>query len=170
VRQALAELRDNLQRETFYEHLPAIDTAASTVLTRFQALYDEAFAARRQAYKEALDALCGTSGWPDLKEAEQAEVSRRLRERHTEDPHPEPWRQAETILDSLRDQADASKGILAAAQVALRKLVTPQAVEISVRSLLSGAITSQEELDAALAALREEIEKALADGRPVVLI
>jgi ABC-type transporter Mla subunit MlaD len=140
------------------------------VLDRFHELYKEAFAARRRAYTDALETLYGTSGWTDLKEAEQADVARRLRERSAEEPLGEPWRQAATILGSLRDQADAAKGLLDAAHEALRKLVTPQAVEINVRALLSGPISNQEELDAALTAIREEIEKTLADGKPVVLV
>jgi len=170
ARQTLAELHDHLERETFYEHLPAIERAATTVLDRFRALYSDAFAARRKAYGDALDALYRASGWSDLKEAEQADVARRLRERSAEEPLHEPWRQAATILGSLRDQADAAKALLDGALEALRKLVTPQAVEINVRALLSGPITSPEELDAALAAIREETEKALADGKPVLLV
>ena len=169
ARKALTKLHDYLESETFYEHLPAIESAAATVLDRFHVLYSEAFAARRHAYAEALEALYRASGWSDLKEAEQADVAQRLRARSAEEPLDDPWRQAATILGSLRDQADAAKGLLHAALEALRKLVTPQAVEIHVRSLLSGPISNQEELDAALTVIREEIEKALADGKPVVL-
>lgn len=170
ARKTLTKLHDHLESETFYEHLPAIESAAATVLDSFHALYGEAFAVRQQAYVDALETLYRASGWSDLKEAEQADVARRLRERSAEKPLDEPWRQAATILGSLRDQADAAKGLLEAALDALRKLVTPQAVEINVRSLLSGPISNQEELDAALTAIRAEIEKALADGKPVVLV
>jgi hypothetical protein len=170
AREALTNLHDHLESETFYEHLPAIESAAATVLDRFHALYSEAFAARRQAYADALETLYRASGWSDLKEAEQADVEQRLRERSAEEPLDEPWRQAAIILGSLCDQADAAKGLLDAALEALRKLVTPQAVEINVRALLSGPISNQEELDAALAAIRDEIERALADGKPVVLV
>jgi len=169
-RQALAELHDHLERETFYDHLPAIESAATTVLDRFHTLYIKAFTVRRQAYTDALETLYHASGWSDLKEAEQAEVAGRLRERCEEKPLDEPWRQAATMLVSLRDQTDAVNGLLEAALVALRRLVTPKAIEIRVRSLLSGPISSQDELDAALTAIREEIENALADGTPVVLV
>ena len=168
--QALAQLHDHLERETFYEHLPVIESAAATVLDRFHTLYNEAFAARRQAYVHALETLDHAAGWSDLKEAEQADLARRLRERSADEPLDEPWRHAATILGSLRDQADAAKGLLDAALEALRKLVTPQAVEIIVRSLISGPISSQQDLNTALTAIREEIEKALADGKPVVLV
>lgn len=170
VRHAMAELHDHLERETFYEHLPAIESSASTVLDRFQELYKEAYALRRQAYTDALETLYGTSGWSALKDAEQAEVAQRLRARSAEKPLDEPWRQASTILGSLRDQADAAKGLRDTALEALRKLVTPQAVEVNVQTLLAGPISNQDELDAALTAIREEIEKAFADGKPVVLV
>jgi hypothetical protein len=170
AREALTTLHDHLESETFYEHLPAIESTAATVLARFHALYSEAFAARRQAYAEALETLYRASGWSDLKEAEQADLAQRLRERAAADPLDEPWRQAATILGSLRDQADASKGLLDSALESLRMLVMPKAFEIKVRSVLTGPISNQEELEAALAAIREEIEKALADGKPVVLV
>jgi hypothetical protein len=169
ARQALVELHDHLERETFYEHIPAIENAAARVLTRFKELYSEAFASRRQAYAGALETLYGTSGWSDLKEGEQADVARRLRERSTEAPLDEPWRQAATILSSLRDQADAAWALVAAALDALRKLVTPEAVRIDISALFSEPIVA-DTLEAALAAIRAEIEKALADGKPVVLV
>ena len=169
ARDALTKLHDLLESETFFEHLPAIESATATVLDRFQTLYDEAFASRRQAYVDSLGTLSRASGWSELEEEDKAEVARRLLERSTEDPLDEPWRLAATILGALRDQTDAAKGLLGAALEALRKRVTPEAVEINVQSLLSGPISSQEELDAALTAIREEVERALAEGKPVVL-
>jgi hypothetical protein len=169
ARQALVVLHDHLERETFYEHIPAIENSAALVLTRFKELYSEAFAARRQAYASALETLSGTSGWSALKEVEQFEVAQRLRERSTAAPLDEPWRQAATILTSLRDQADAAKTLLDAALDELRKLVTPEAVRIDISALFSEPIVA-DTLEAALAAIRAEIEKALADGRPVVLV
>ena len=169
ARKALVQLHDHLESETFYEHLPAIERAAATALNCFHALYTEAFAARRQAYADALETLYRAAGWSDLKEAEQADVAQRLRARSSDEPLDEPWRQAASILSSLRDQADAAKGLLDAALEALRKLVTPRAVTIRVSSLFTEPIVT-ENLDDALAAIREEIEKALADGKPVVLV
>ena len=170
ARVALAALEENLERETFYEHLPAIRTATDAVLARFQGLYAAEFAARRKAYQESLATLHAEAGWSNLKEAEQAEVALRLRERAAEQPLGEPWRQAATILGSLRDQTDAAKGLLEFALETVRRLVTPQAVQIKVSRLLSAPISNLEELNVALAVIREEIEKSLADGKPVVLV
>jgi hypothetical protein len=169
VRQALVELHEHLERETFYEHIPDVESAAARMLTRFKELYKDAFAARRQAYASALEVLHRTAGWSDLKEQEQADVERRLRERSTEAQLAEPWRQAGTVLSSLRDQADAAKTLLDSALDALHKLVTPQAVRIDISTLFSEPIVG-DTLEAALATIRAEIEKALADGRPVVLV
>jgi hypothetical protein len=56
-----------------------------------------------------------------------------------------------------------------AALEALRKLVIPEAVRIDISALFSDPIVA-DTLEAALATIRAEIEKALADGRPVVLV
>ena len=170
ARKSVSDLRDLLEKETFYEHLAAIKNASQTILDSFQKRYERAFQERRAAYESALAELAAAPGWSELSEAEQAEVAGRLRARATEEPAGEPWRSASTILGSLRDQTDAAPGLLQAALEQLRKLVTPQAVEIQVRTLLSGPISTPEELDAALGALRERIEKALADGTPVLLV
>ena len=76
------------------------ESAAGTVLERFHALYGEAFTARRQVYAEALETLYRASGWSDLKEAEQAEVSLRLRERSEEEPDGVVRRAPDTTLGS----------------------------------------------------------------------
>ena len=170
ARQALEELRGHLERETFYEHLPAIQSTVKTVINWFQALYSEAFADHRQAYAGALEKLSQAPGWMDLGEPEQAEVAGLLRERNEAQPLSEPWRNAQSVLALLREQTLATKALLDQALEHLRRLTTPQAVEIDVRALLSGPISSVEELEAALATVREEVEKALADGKPVLLM
>lgn len=169
ARDSLAQLRDHLAKETFYEHMAGVRSAADMVLSRFQEIYDQAFAERQAAYQKALETLYHTPGWSELSETDQDEVARTLRERAEIQPHEEPWHQASSVLRLLREETLAATALLRGALEAIQSILTPQAVEVSIRELLNGPITSVEELEAALDALREAVEKALAEGRPVVL-
>ncbi len=168
ARAAVATLRDHLARETFYEHLAAIEEAASQVIDAYQALFDAAFAERRAAYERALEQLRAAPGWASLKEAEHQRLERPLATRAAERPDPEPWRRADTALALAREQTLAAEALLRQALDELRRLTTPTAVVIDVGALLPGEITG-ESLEQAMATLREAIERALAEGRPVVL-
>jgi hypothetical protein len=73
-------------------------------------------------------------------------------------------------LALLREEIRAAPALLDEALAKLRAITAPQAVQVHVRALLNGPIGSAEELEAALAAIREAVEKALAEGRPVLLV
>ncbi len=170
VRQALSGLRDCLAKETFYDHLPEIQTTAATVLSAFQALYNTAFLDQKNAYQKSLSDLSMTPGWGKLDAVTQEAIAKPIKERAEIKPDPEPWRRGSTGLSLLREQALAARALLERAQGEVRHALTPQAVEIRVSAFLNGPIDSPEELDAVITALREAVEKALAEGQPVVLI
>ena len=170
AREAIARLRDHLGSETFYDHLSAIASAAEALLDRFQSMYDDAFNERRRAYREALEELHQAAGWAELDQEGQDAIAGRLRERATAEPAKEPWRQGAAALDILHAERQAARGLLEEALAELRHTTTPDAVEVHVRRLLNGPITSAEELDAVISALREAVERALADGKPVLLL
>jgi len=169
-RQALIALRGHLERETFFDHLAEISTTTKEVLEGFEQLYRTAFAQRRQAYEQALEELRHARGWSELTSEEQEQVARPLSERARAPMDSEAWRRAGAVLALIREETRAAPALLAEALAKLRAITTPQAVEIHIRALMNGPISSPEELDAALAAIREAIEKALAEGHPVILI
>lgn len=105
-----------------------------------------------------------------LTSEEQEQVARPLSERARAPMDSEAWRRAGAVLALIREETRAAPALLAEALAKLRAITTPQAVEIHIRALMNGPISSPEELDAALAAIREAIEKALAEGHPVILI
>ena len=167
---AIARLRDHLGSETFYDHLSPIEDASETLLGRFQELYDRAFKERRRAYQEALEALHQAAGWAELEAEDQHAIAGLLSERATAEPGKEPWQQGTAALEILRAERQATLGILEEALAELRHATTPEAIEVHIRRLLNGPITSAEELDAVLSAIREAVERALADGKPVILL
>ena len=170
VLEATARLRDHLGSETFYDHLPAIVSAAGALLERFQYIYNEAFKERRCAYQEALEALHQAPGWAKLGKEDQDAIAGRLRERAAAGPAKEPWRQGAWAVEILRAERDAARSVLEEALAELRHATTPEAIEVHIGRLLDGPITSAEDLDAVLSAIREAVERALADGKPVILL
>ena len=170
ARQALGHLRDRMEKETFYEEIPAISSEATAVFEKFGEVYDAAFRARRDAYSRALQTLAATAGWSDLRGEEQDEMAHVIRLRANEEPQDEAWRSGGQVITLLREQTQAAPALLDAALAKLRRAITPEAVEIRVRDLLGGPIRTAEELESALSAIREAIEKAIADGRAVVLV
>lgn len=169
-RRALINLRGHLERETFFDHLAEIGAATKEILEGFEELHRTAFSQHRQAYEQALEELHRARGWSELTSEEQEQVARSLSERARAPADAEAWRRASNTLALVREEARAAPALLAEALAKLRAITAPQAVEVHIRTLMNGPISSPEELEAALAAIREAVEKALAEGRPVILI
>lgn len=169
-RQALAALRGHLERETFYDQFAEISSAASEVLSGFTDVYSKAHADHRKAYESALEELRQERGWAALPKEEQERIARPLAERAKLALESDAWRRGFTVLQLMREQTRAAPALLAEARAMLRQITAPKAVEIPIRALLNGPISSPEELDAAISAIREAVERALAEGRPVIFI
>lgn len=163
-----SELRSQLEKETFYEHLSSIKSATSAVMESFEGLYQQELERCRKTYQDAVDALRHTPGWHELEESDQEKLLAPLQQYADMEAESEPWRHAESILDLLRSYTDAASGRLSQAQSELQRILTPEAVEISIRAVVNGSISTEEELEAALSSIRDQAEQALSDGRPVV--
>lgn len=165
---AARSLAEHLQSETFYERLPAIEQASQSVIAAYQSIYEHAFEARRQAYAQALERLHAAPGWAGIEEAERRRIEAPLAGRAAEARQAEPWRSARHALEILREQTLAAETLLHRALDEVRRLTAPQAVVIDVGALIPGEITD-ETLEQAMTTIREAIERALAEGHPVVL-
>ena len=109
-------------------------------------------------------------GWAELGKEDQDAIAGRLRERAAAGLAKAPWRQGGVAVEILRAERQAARGLLEEALAELRHATTPEAVEVHIRSLLNGPITSAEELDTVISGIREAVERALADGKPVILL
>jgi hypothetical protein len=134
----------------------------------FEGLYQQELERCRKTYQDAVDALRHTPGWHELEESDQEKLLAPLQQYADMEAESEPWRHAESILDLLRSYTDAASGRLSQAQSELQRILTPEAVEISIRAVVNGSISTEEELEAALSSIRDQAEQALSDGRPVV--
>jgi hypothetical protein len=167
-REVLAALRGHLERETFYEHLPQISSAALEVISAFTEVYSKAHSDHRKAYEAALEELRQERGWASLPKEDQDRVALALSERANLLMEADAWRRATNALLLMREQTRAAPALLAEARAMLRQITAPKAVEIPIRTLLNSPISSPEELEVAIGAIREAVERALAEGRPVI--
>jgi len=171
VIEALTKLEDHLAKETFFEELASIRAKADAVIERYGSLYNEAFREYQEIYSQALNDLYRTPGWQQLNDEIQTQIAKELRERAEWQPPAELWRDAGLALSLLREQTRSAVGYLSTAEAEVRHAISPpDAVEIRVSSVVSGLVASPEELETALALIRQAIERVLADGHPVVLL
>lgn len=168
VRKRLDQLRDILSREKFYDDLPVLRTATEEILDAFSELYEEAFQARRSAYKQALEDLKAMPGWPELDDVDRDAITATIRSRAEEDSLKEPWREPGQLA-LLEEQARAASVHLEEAKHEAREALSPEAVSISVRQIVPPEIRSEEDLEVALKSIREAVQKELASRHPVIL-
>jgi hypothetical protein len=158
-------LRDLLGRETFFRELPAIDPAAAKIDKRHAERIEAARVARAEAYGAAVAELKGTPGWTDLTEAAQAPIAGPL----------EALAAASApalALSQVRSETEVCPIRLQQAQKAVAMATATdreRVVVVYLRPFFAGGIETQEQLDAALAGVREELESLIGAGKKIVL-
>jgi hypothetical protein len=164
VQQAATKLDDILKRESFFRELPAIDQNARTIEHAYRQRYDAVVMARADAYQGALKTLTATPGWEELEEDQRKRITgplAALGQRHLSQPIPIP---------ELRSDIDACPVRL---NRAIEELLNLQAgnrlVKISISSYFSGGIESEEQLDAAIQAFRDDCLHHLGAGKKVLI-
>lgn len=163
IRAHAEELQDQLSRETFYRDLPAIETAARTIETEYRRRFDEALQARVQAYSAALALLARTPGWGELTEDLQQRIAAPLERGTAPEAEGVPIPQ----LGSEREACEAR--LKAAITEVLRIVEGERIVAVNLGSYFSGGIETEEQLDAALAGIREECARLIGAGKKVVI-
>ncbi|MFC4006011.1 BREX system P-loop protein BrxC [Nonomuraea purpurea] len=158
-----AELPDLLARETFYRDLPAIEQHARAIELEFARRFNDAQQARIDAYTTAFKQLTSEPGWHDLDDQTQQAIAAKLLAGQRPLPHTMP-------LPLLRSERDACEGRLREAIRRIQEtLEGDRLVSVKVNSYFSGGIETEEQLDAALAGLREECARLIGAGKKVVL-
>lgn len=165
----LQNLKDQLGKESFYEHVPQISSATRDVIGHYLRILEPEHQRLIAVYSNALEQLKSTPGWAQISKEQQEDLAEKLQERAMSKMPEEPWQSAGTNLAMVREMINAAEGILSEALSRLSKLLSPEAVEISVRSLVSGPIASPDDLEAVIGSIRDAVEPVLASGKPVVL-
>lgn len=163
IRAHAEELQDLLARETFYRELPAIETTTRAIETEYQWRFDEALRARMEAYSKALALLTRTPGWADLSADQRERIAAPLQRGTAPPPENIP-------VPQLRSEREACEARLKAAITEVLRLVEGErVVGVNLAAYFSGGIETEEQLDAALAGIREECARLIGAGKKVVI-
>jgi hypothetical protein len=164
VREAVDNLKDALERETFFRDLPDVNQWASAVRAEYDRRFREALAGKVSAYQSALVQLFDEPGWADLDPVAKAEIANELRRHADDDGSDAP------ALTQLRSDRDACLTRLQAAVSKVHDAVEgDRIVAVDIAPFFRGGVDNTDQLDAALGGLREECERVIADGKKIVI-
>jgi hypothetical protein len=156
-------LQDALARETFFRELPAIEQYTKALEDEYERRYNDALQARMDAYAAAHQQLTKTEGWAGLQEESRRAIAEPLLRGARRDVTPVP-------IPQLRSERDACATRLRVAILEVQRLVDGERLAtVSVNGYFSSGIETEEQLDAALAGLREECLKLIGAGKKVIL-
>lgn len=163
VRAAADELRDLLDRETFFKELPRIEQLTRAIREEFDARYARALEERCEAYRHGVDELRALPAWAFLNAGQQEEVARELRQMCDAEGIALP-------IAQLRDQRDlAPSRYQSAVGMTIQILEGERLVRLPVRQFFSSSIETEEQLEVALTALREECARLIGAGKKILL-
>lgn len=162
IRASASSLADLMQRETFYREAPAIDQHTRSIEKEYERRLNTASDGRATAYTQALEKLHTVSGWEQLPPEQQAQVAAPLISRATPDTKsPIPLLRSDTEACATRLQK--------AVEEMLRIVDGNRLVRVSVSSYFTGGIETQEQLEAALTALRDDVAHHLGAGKKILI-
>lgn len=157
------QLQDILGKETFFRDLPSVQNLAAKIIDEHQKRHSTALARRSELYREALEQLAGTTGWTGLAPHLKDEISRPLRACASSEPAGEAIAQLRSEAEACPSRRDA------AIRRVLEVIEGDRLVTVSVGQFFSGGIETSEQLDQALAGLRDELSRHIGEGRKVVV-
>lgn len=164
LKQKASALADLLQRETFFQELPAIDQNASAIRQAYEAKFALAVEGRVKAYGGAVATLQGVPGWSSLKPEQQERIAQPLTSRvgNTVD--------SATPITQIRSDTDACPKRLADAIRQVNELIEGERlVTLSTTKYFSQAIETPEQLSSTLDSLRQDCEHQLGLGKKILI-
>ena len=157
------QLEDMLQRESFYGVIASIGQHAKTLRDEYRRRHKEASDKRVELYTKAVESLGGIPTWRELDEVQQKKIASSL-EICAKDAS------ESTTIPLIRADIDACSGRLQRAIEELMRIVDgTRVVKIDVAQFFSSGIETEEQLNAAIAALREECERQLGEGKKILI-
>ena len=163
-RESAGQLSDLMQKETFYKQLPSIDQHAGRLAELYDAVFKAVVKARADCYKSAVEQLESTSGWSQLEEGIQEQISQPLTSNVPDDVP------ANTPIPQLRADVDACGNRLSKAIAEVHRLVEgDRVVQVKVGGHFKDGIDTEEQLDAALGGLREECLHHIGKNKRVLI-
>jgi hypothetical protein len=163
LRSKAAALEDLLERETFYRELPTIEQYASAIEVEYARRFNVALEARVSAYAQALERLTHTPGWASVDKDQQQKLAA---------PFDRGKAQGEVSvpIPQLRSEMDACEERLRSAIADVHRVIDGERVAtVRLGGYFSGGIETEEQLDAALAGIREECSRLIGTGKKVIV-
>jgi hypothetical protein len=159
-----AALEDILARETFFREYAAIDQLAAAIEKAYAERHAIALAARADAYATALRRLGQTPGWAELDEDQRKRIAAPLERCAATDG------QDAVSIPLLRSDLDACTTRLNAAVAQVLQVQDgDRVVTMTLGTYFAGGIETEEQLDAALAGIREELSRLIGAGKKIVI-
>lgn len=157
-------LEDLAARETFFRDISDIEQRVTTLEQAYATRLTAAVQARSDAYQQALTTLRATPGWEQLDEDQQARATEALRIR-AEAPGGDG-----ASIPLLREQTANCRQALSKATTEMLEMIDGiRLVGVEVASYFAGGIETEEQLEAALEGLREQIAELIATGKRVIV-
>jgi hypothetical protein len=161
---AAEQLTDAVKRETFFRDLADIENWTSIIRVEYDRRFQEALAEKVTVYHGALAQLLDEPGWSDLTRPAREEIASPLQDHADDDGSSAP------PISQLRSDRDACDPRLQAAIKKVHDLIDgDRIVTVEVQPFFRGGVEQIDQLDAALAGLREACERLIADGKKIVV-
>jgi hypothetical protein len=163
LQKAAEELRDILQRETFFKEFVALHKHTQSLSEAYQGAYAQALEACSQVYSQACRQIMAFSEWQKLTEQQQERLISPLQQ----------WTQGlseDVDIRHLRAQTQACEAQLkqAIAQM-FQFLESDKLVKIEMQGFFKSSIETENELDHALQALRETCLRHIIAGKKILI-
>jgi hypothetical protein len=163
LRDAATELKDILERETFFKDFSKIDQNASAIDTEYQKRQASAVTARVAAYEKALEELHATPDWVNLNLEDQNAIAMPLEIGRTKGEPPA------SVLQ-VRSDAELCPIRLQRAIATVRRIIDgDRLATLDLRPYFAGGIETEEQLDAALTGIHEECARLIGAGKKIVI-
>ena len=163
LRSRAVELQDLFSRETFFLELPTIEQYSAALESEYARRFRDSLQARIDVYADAYQQLTKTPGWVNLQEDVQRLIAAPLRLGMERASPMVP-------IALLRSERDACGMRLRAAIRAVQEAAEgDRLATVNPAAYFAGGIETIEQLDAALAGLRDECAHLIGSGKKVVL-
>jgi Family of unknown function (DUF6079) len=159
-----ATLEDLLAKETFFRELPTIGQTADAIRSEYDKRFDAALTARADAYTEALTKLHAQDAWGELNEEQQGRIEGPLKSRSgtsTTDGMTIPFLRSELSACPQHSKSTVKE--------MLELIEGKRLVTINATDFFSGRIETEEQLNNALATIKQRVEKLLGQGKKVLV-
>lgn len=175
------ELASILRSNDCLRRIEALKTASEAIGSAYRQVYTAAFERRQKAYSEALEMIKGRPEWltasqsSDIPAEQRDAVLQPLLSRAGAEMDLPPGvtvcRRTGATLPQLESEIQAVDAVAGQVLRRLIELVAPKETieRVSVSKLYPARISNEEELEQFLQALKERLEKILAQGATIIL-